>query len=135
MRFHGEFLRKTQILQKRNFFWWILYIKHVKRIDFKNKRNKYIRILQDLKRPVKGLQKYNQKGVLAKSLLNVIKNLFYDKSCIFSKELTWYRSPWAEMGGNGRKLVKNGILKLYLVKFTLKLKFFLDWSTSKQVPR
>ena len=70
----------------------------MKRIDFKNKRNKYIRILQDLKRPVKGLQKYDQKGVLAKSLFDVIKNLFYDKSWLFSKESTWHRSPWEEMG-------------------------------------
>ena len=73
-------------------------------IDFKNKRNKYIRILQDLKRPVKGLQKYDQKGVLAKSLFDVIKNLFYDNSWLFSKESTWHRSPWEEMGGNGSKM-------------------------------
>jgi hypothetical protein len=37
-------------------------------------------------------------------LFDVIKKLFYDKSCIFSKELTWHRSPWAEMGGNWSKM-------------------------------
>ena len=94
------------IIQKLygNFFNEFCIVNIQKWIDFKNKRNKYIRILQDLKRQVKGFQKYDQKGVLAKSLFDVIKNLFYDKSWLFSKESTWHRSPWEEMGGNRSKM-------------------------------
>ena len=73
-------------------------------IDFKNKRCKYIRILQELKTNYHGLRKYIKKGLLVMLFLVVAKNLFYDKSCIFSKELTWYRSPWEEMGGNWSKM-------------------------------
>ena len=32
------------------------------------------------------------------------KKIFYGKSCIFSKGLTWHRSPWEEMGGNWSKM-------------------------------
>mgnify|MGYP007022692492 FL=1 len=72
--------------------------------DYKNKWTKYIRILQNFKKIIQGLQKYSQKGLLAWLLFDVIKNLFYDKSWLFPKESTWYRSPWAEMGGNGSKI-------------------------------
>jgi hypothetical protein len=73
-------------------------------IDFKKKRSKYNRILQDLKKIIQSLQKYGQKGHLVKSLFDVIKKLFYDKSWLFSKESTWHRSPWAKMGGNAPKM-------------------------------
>ena len=46
----------------------------------------------------------------------------------FFKTSTWHWSLLVEIGGNWRKLVKNWILELYLVKFTWKLKFFLVWS-------
>ena len=70
-------------------------------IDFKNKRSKYIRILQDLKKIIQGSRKYGQKGLLVKSLFDVIKSLFYDKSWLFSKESIWHRSLREETGGNG----------------------------------
>ena len=85
-------------------------------IDFKNKRSKYNRILQGLKRIIQGLRKYGQKGRLVKLLFDVIKNLFYDKSWLFSKESTWHRSPWAEMGGNGRKWAEMGQKWPFLAK-------------------
>jgi hypothetical protein len=72
-------------------------------IDFKKKKRKYNRILQDLKKIIQDLQKYGQKGRLVKSLFDVIKKLFYDKSWVFLKESTLHRSPCAEMGGNERK--------------------------------
>ena len=88
-----------------------------KRIDFKNKRCKYIRILQDLKKIFQYLQKYSQKGHLVTSLFDVIKNLFHGKSCLFSKESTWHRSPWTEMGGNGSKIVFFGQKLTFIVKY------------------
>jgi hypothetical protein len=56
-----------------------------KRIDFKNKRCKYIMILQDLKKIFQKLQNYSKKGLLVTLLHLVTKNLFYDKSCVFAK--------------------------------------------------
>ena len=73
-------------------------------IDFKKKDVKYIRMLQDLKKIFQDLQNYSQKGLLATLLINVKKNLFYDKSCVFSQGSTWHRSPCAEMEGNGSKM-------------------------------
>ena len=73
-------------------------------IDFKKKDVKYIRMLQDLKKILQDLQNYSQKGLLATLLINVKKNLFYDKSCVFSNGWTWHRSPCAEMEGNGTKI-------------------------------
>ena len=73
-------------------------------IDFKKKDVKYIRMLQDLKKVLQDLQNYSQKGLLATLLINVKKNLFYDKSCVFSQGSTWHRSPCAEMEGNGSKM-------------------------------
>ena len=86
-----------------------------KRIDFKNKRCKYNRILQDLKKIFQYLQKYSQKGHLATLLFDVIKNLFYGKSCLFSKGSTWHRSPWTEMGGNGSKMAFFGQKLTFIV--------------------
>ena len=73
-------------------------------IDFKKKDVKYIRILQDLKKILQDSQSYSQKGLLATLLINVKKNLFYDKSCVFSQGSTWHRVPCAEMEGNGSKM-------------------------------
>ena len=97
-------MRKLKICINGILFDELCMLNLQKWIDFKNKRSKYFRILQNLKKIVQGLQKYDQKGVLVKSLFDVIKNLFYDKSWLFSKESTWHRSPWAEMGGNGSKM-------------------------------
>ena len=73
-------------------------------IDFKKKDVKYIRILQDLKKILQDSQNYSQKGLLVTLLIDVKKNLFYDKSCVFSKESIWHRSPCAEMEGNVSKI-------------------------------
>ena len=73
-------------------------------IDFKKNDVKYIRILQDLKKILQDLQNYSQKGLLVTLLIGDLKNLFYDKSCVFSKGSTWHRSPCAEMEGNGSKM-------------------------------
>ena len=42
-------------------------------IDFKEKDVKYIRILQDLKKILKDLQNYSQKGLLVTLLIDVKK--------------------------------------------------------------
>ena len=75
-----------------------------KRIDFKNKRCKYIMILQDFNKIFKKLQNYSKKGLLVTLLHLVTKNLFYDKSCVFSKGSTWQRCVVWETVGNGSKL-------------------------------
>ena len=98
--------------------------------DYKNKWTKYIRILQNFKKIIQGLQKYSQKGLLAWLLFDVIKNLFYDKSWLFPKESTWYRSPWAEMGGNGSKMAFLGQKLTFIVNmewlwFTSLILFFV----------
>jgi hypothetical protein len=73
-------------------------------IDFKKKDVKFSRLLQDLKKILQDSQNYSQKGLLATLLINVKKNLFYDKSCVFSQGSTWHRSPCAEMEGNWSKM-------------------------------
>ena len=73
-------------------------------IDFKKKDVKYINILQDLKKILQDSQNYSQKGLLVTLLIDVKKNIFYDKSCVFSQGSTWHRSPCAEMEGNGSKM-------------------------------
>ena len=73
-------------------------------IDFKKEDVKYIKILQYLKKIPQDLQNYSQKGLLVTLLIDVKKNLFYDKSCVFSQGSTWHRSPCAEMEGNGSKM-------------------------------
>ena len=73
-------------------------------IDFKNKEVKYNRILKDLKKILQDSRNYSQKGLLVTLLIDVKKNLFYDKSCVFSIGSTWHRSPCAEMEGNGSKI-------------------------------
>ena len=46
-------------------------------IDFKNNRCKYVRIIQDLRKPLHNSQKYGQKGRFVILFSNVRKNLFY----------------------------------------------------------
>ena len=69
-------------------------------IDFKNKEVKYFRILKDLKKILQDSQNYSQKGLLVTLLIDAKKNLFHDKSCVFSKESTWHRCLVAESGRN-----------------------------------
>ena len=52
-------------------------------IDFRNKRCKYIIILQDLKKIFQTSQNYSKKGLLVNLLHLVTKNLFYSKNCFF----------------------------------------------------
>jgi hypothetical protein len=73
-------------------------------IDFKKKNVKYINILQNLKKILQDSQNYSQKGLLVTLLIDVKKNLFYDKSCVFSKGSTWHRSVVWETRGYGSKL-------------------------------
>ena len=73
-------------------------------IDFKNKRYKCSRILQDLKKKFQDSRKCSQKGLLVTLFPVVAKNSFYDEKWLFSKASTWYRSPWEEMGGNWSKI-------------------------------
>ena len=53
-------------------------------IDFKDNRCKYVRILQYLRKSFQYSQKYGQKGCFGILFSDVRKNLFYDKSCVFS---------------------------------------------------
>ena len=53
-------------------------------IDFKNNRCKYVRILQYLRKSFQYSQKYGQKGRFVILFSDVRKNLFYDKSWVFS---------------------------------------------------
>ena len=54
-------------------------------IDFKNKRSKYIRILQNLKKRIQGARNYSQKGLLVNLLFDIIKKIFYKKVGFFQK--------------------------------------------------
>ena len=49
-------------------------------------------------------KKYSQKGLLEILFSDVRKNLFYGKSCVFSKASTWYRCRVGDPGGNGSKI-------------------------------
>ena len=89
-------------------------------------------ILQDLKILFQDSRKYGQKGHFVILFSDVTKNLFYGKRCVFSQESTCL---YVSSGGNRRKLVKKGILELYFVKFTSKLKFFQVCSITLQVPQ
>ena len=62
------------------------------------------RILWNLKKIFQYLQNYSPKGHFVKLFSDVTKNLFYDKRCVFPKELTWHRSPLAEIGENWSKI-------------------------------
>ena len=73
-------------------------------IDFKNKRYKCSRILQDLKKNFQDSQKYSQKGLLVTLFPVVTKKLFYDEKWLFSNKPTWHRSPCEEMCGNWSKM-------------------------------
>ena len=60
-------------------------------------------MLQNLKKIFQYSQKYSPKGHLVMLLSDVTKNLFYDKSCDFSKEKKWHRCGVADPGGSGPK--------------------------------
>ena len=75
-------------------------------INFKNNWYIYVRILQDLKKILQDLQNYSQKGHLVTLLPLVTKKLFYNKSCVFSKELTWHKSVQQDPTRNGQKWSK-----------------------------
>ena len=83
-------------------------------------------ILQDLKILFQNSRKYGQKGHFVILFSDVTKNLFYGKSCIFSKKSTCL---CVSIGGNRRKLVKNRILEPFLVKFIGILKYFQIWGS------
>ena len=72
--------------------------------NFMKESIKYSRILWNLKQILQYSQKHSPKGHMVKLFSDVTKNLFYDKSCVFSKGSTWHRSPCAEMEGNGSKI-------------------------------
>jgi hypothetical protein len=74
-----------------------------KMIDFTFNRCKYVIIMQDFKRVFQKLQNYSEKVILLH--LNVTKNVFYDKNCIFSEEPTLHRCVGSV--GNCGKWVKN----------------------------
>ena len=60
-------------------------------------------ILQDLKKIFQKSQNYSKKGLLVTLLHLVTKNLFYNKSWVFSKGSTWHRCVpcGGETRGNG----------------------------------
>ena len=51
---------------------------------------KYSRILWNLKQILQYSQKHSPKGHMVKLFSDVTKNLFYDKSCVFSKNSNLY---------------------------------------------
>ena len=75
-----------------------------------------IKLLQDW-------QKCNRKGHFESWPLIASWNLFYDKSCIFSKELTWHRSPLAKFGGNWSKIGFKSLFQWNLGKDWIIFKF------------
>ena len=84
LRFHGEFLRKLKKCRYWNFFYEFCIINIKKWIEFLKNRCKYVRILQDLRESFQYSQKYGQKGRCVILFSDVRKNLFYDKSWVFS---------------------------------------------------
>ena len=85
-----------------------------------------IKLLQDW-------QKCNRKGHFESWPLIASWNLFYDKSCIFSKELTWHRSPLAKFGGNWSKIGFKSLFQWNLGKDWIIFKFgthFNKWPDS-----
>ena len=55
-------------------------------IDFKNNRCKYVRIIQDLRKPLHYSQKYGQKGRFVILFSNVRKIYFMVKVVFFHKD-------------------------------------------------
>ena len=103
----GNFWENSEIVDKEIFFYEFYMINMKKWIDFKNNWYKYVRILQVLKKIFQDLQKCSQKGHLVTLLQLVTKNLFYNKSCVFSKESTWHRC----VVGKPEEMVQNWILE------------------------
>ena len=85
---HGEFLRKSKIFKKGNFFIEFCIINMQKWSNFMKESIKYSRILWNLKQILQYSQKHSPKGHMVKLFSDVTKNLFYDKSCVFSKNST-----------------------------------------------
>ena len=73
--------------------------------NFMKESIKYSRILWNLKQILQYSQKHSPKGHMVKLFSDVTKNLFYDKSCVFSKNSTCIL---VSIHGNPRKWVKNG---------------------------
>ena len=82
-----------------------------------------IKLLQDW-------QKCNPKGHFESWPLIASWNLFYDKSCIFSKELTWHRSPLAKFGGNWSKIGFKSLFQWNLGKDWIIFKFGTHFNKS-----
>ena len=79
-------------------------------IDFKNKKGKYIRILQNLKNRIQGLRKYSQKGVLVNLLFDIKKIYYMIKVGFFQKNqlgIGLSGRKWAEMGQKWPFLAKS----------------------------
>ena len=104
MIFHGEFLKKIKICEYWKFFHEFCVIHMQQIIVFNNKRCKWNMILQNLKTSFQNSGKYDQKGHFESWAHIGSRNLFYDKSCIFSKELIWHRSFQQEPAGNRSKI-------------------------------
>ena len=85
---HREFLRKSKIFKKGNFFIEFCIINMQKWSNFMKESIKYSRILWNLKQILQYSQKHSPKGHMVKLFSDVTKNLFYDKSCVFSKNST-----------------------------------------------
>ena len=85
---HGEFLRKSKIFKKGKFFIEFCIINMQKWSNFMKESIKYSRILWNLKQILQYSQKHSPKGHMVKLFSDVTKNLFYDKSCVFSKNST-----------------------------------------------
>ena len=99
---------------------------HVQYCDkFKNKRIKSIWILKDLRKLVHGFPN--------RAILNFGDPIWPLRA--FREKVAFLQKNQFSIGQSWRKLVKKGILELYLVKFTWKLKFFQVWSKILQVHR
>ena len=85
---HGEFLRKSKIFKKGKNFIEFCIINMQKWSNFMKESIKYSRILWNLKQILQYSQKHSPKGHMVKLFSDVTKNLFYDKSCVFSKNST-----------------------------------------------
>ena len=83
---HGEFLKKSKIFKKEKNFIEFCIINIQKGSNFMKVSIKYSRTLWNLNKIFQYSQKYSPKGHLVKLFSDVTKNVFYDKSCVFSKK-------------------------------------------------
>ena len=91
LRFHRGILKNFKFCPYWKKFLIYFVLKVQKWSKFKNVSRKHSRILQSMKTIYQGLQKYSKKGRFVILFSDVRKNLFYDKSCVFSKKSTWHR--------------------------------------------